>query len=201
MVQAAASPGGFNRDRAADIPALVAAHHAAVYRYARRLAGCEVEAEDLTQQTFLIAQQKLGQVRDQARTGGWLLAIARNCFLKSRRRQRPATAEAIGLVIDHVPNPTPSGDSIDQEALQNALAELPDEFRIVLLMFYFEDLSYQEIASQLELPVGTVMSRLSRAKGHLRSRLGPPTDEPIRPVARQSLNGNAPLSIPASVAR
>jgi RNA polymerase sigma-70 factor, ECF subfamily len=201
MAQAAASPGGFDRDQAADLPALIAAHHATVFRYARRLAGCPVEAEDLTQQTFLIAQQKLGQVRDQARAGGWLLAIARNCFLKSRRRQRPATAEAIGLTIDDVPNPTPSGESIDQEALHKALAELADEFRIVLLMFYFEELSYQEIAAQLELPVGTVMSRLSRAKGHLRARLAPPAEEPIRSVVRRSLNGNAPMSIPVNVAR
>lgn len=69
MEQAAASPGGFESCQAAAMPALIAAHHAAVYRYARRLAGCEVEAEDLTQQTFLIAQQKLGQVREQARAG------------------------------------------------------------------------------------------------------------------------------------
>jgi RNA polymerase sigma-70 factor (ECF subfamily) len=65
----------------------------------------------------------------------------------------------------------PTLDAIDQQGLAEALAELPDEFRVVVLMFYFEDLSYKEIAEQLELPIGTVMSRLSRAKGHLRRRL------------------------------
>ena len=63
--------------------------------------------------------------------------------------------------------------SIDREELAAALDELPDEFRLVLLMFYFEDLSYQKIAEQLDIPIGTVMSRLSRAKEHLRRRLTP----------------------------
>lgn len=62
-------------------------------------------------------------------------------------------------------------DDIDRERLQLALDELPDEYRLVVAMFYFEELSYKEIASELELPIGTVMSRLSRAKGRLRHRL------------------------------
>ena len=84
--------------------------------------------------------------------------------------------------------------TIDQERLTAALHELPDEFRLVLLMFYFEDLSYQEMAEQLEIPIGTVMSRLSRAKGHLKARLVdaesarhvPPRHE--RPVKRKAIN-------------
>ena len=56
----------------------------------------------------------------------------------------------------------------DPERLQNALDQLPSRFKVVVLMFYFEECSYREIAEQLELPIGTVMSRLSRAKGHLR---------------------------------
>jgi RNA polymerase sigma-70 factor, ECF subfamily len=185
---------------ATDMPAIVAAHHVAVYRYARRLVGCSCEAEDLTQQTFLIAQEKLDQLRDATRTAAWLLAIARNCFLKSRRRQQPATAEALGLEIDHVPDCPPASDDIDREALASALAQLPDDFRVVLLMFYFEELSYQEIAAQLDLPLGTVMSRLSRAKGHLRAKLAPPAAEPAKPLARRPLNG-ATKSVPVRTAR
>jgi len=185
---------------ATDMPALVAAHHAAVYRYARRLAGCECEAEDLTQQTFLIAQEKLDQLRDPTRSGSWLLAIARNCFLKSRRRQMPVAADSIGLEIDNVPDRMPTASDIDREALETAFKELPDDFRLVLLMFYFEELSYQEIAAQLELPLGTVMSRLARAKGHLRTKLAPPADEPATPLARRPLNG-AVKSIPVKAVR
>lgn len=181
-----------------DMPALVAAHHAAVYRYARRLTGCAAQAEDLTQQTFLIAQQKLDQLRDPARSGGWLLAIARNCFLKSRRRPEPAAA-SVGINVEHLPGRTTAGDAIDREALEQALAQLPDEFRLVLLMFYFEELSYQEIAAQLELPLGTVMSRMSRAKTQLRSQLAPPA-EAARPAARRPPNG-ALKPVPVRVVR
>jgi RNA polymerase sigma-70 factor (ECF subfamily) len=66
---------------------------------------------------------------------------------------------------------TPELDEADRERLTAAVADLPDEFRVVVLMFYFEELSYQEIAGELEIPIGTVMSRLSRGKGHLRRKL------------------------------
>lgn len=153
---------------ALDLVALIQQHHAAVYRYAARLCGCPTEAEDLTQQAYLIAQQKLAQLREPERAGGWLLAVVRNCYLKSRRKLRPVLAENLGLDVQQVAEETPANAEIDRERLAAALAELPDEFRSIVLMFYFEDLSYQQIAEQLEIPIGTVMSRLSRGKGHLR---------------------------------
>ena len=167
---------------AVDLPSLVVAHHAALYRYGYRLCGCTAEAEDLTQQTFLIAQRKLHQLRETERAGAWLFAVLRSCFLKSLRRQRPASAAAMNVEVEQFAGPTPEVEEIDREGLAAALDELPLEFRVVVLMFYFEDLSYQQIAEQLEIPIGTVMSRLSRAKGHLRKRLGP--DEPVSPASR-----------------
>lgn len=158
---------------AAEVAELVALHHAAVYRYAVRLCGCLTEADDLCQQTFLIAQQKLPQLREPQRACAWLLTIVRNCFLKSRRKSRPLPAENIGLDVDQIAGPAPASDEIDREQLAAALADLPADFRVVVLMFYFEDLTYQQIAEQLEIPIGTVMSRLSRGKGHLRQRLTP----------------------------
>lgn len=155
----------------ADMASLIVANHAAVYRYACRLCGCPTEAEDLSQQTFLIAQQKLHQLRDAERACAWLLSIVRSCFLKSIRRTRPARALDVELNLNDVPD-TPPPDEIDRELLTAALNELPEEYRLVLLMFYFEELSYQSIAQELAIPLGTVMSRLSRAKGHLRERLG-----------------------------
>jgi RNA polymerase sigma-70 factor, ECF subfamily len=156
-----------------ELTALVVAHHAAVYRYACRLCGCPTEAEDLTQQTFLVAQRKLHQLREAERACSWLLAIVRSCFLKSIRKVRPRPAQDLELDMANVADPAPEVEEIDRDQLAAALAELPEEFRLVLLMFYFEELSYQQIAEQLEVPVGTVMSRLSRAKGHLRRRLAP----------------------------
>ena len=83
-------------------------------------------------------------------------------------RSSTATLE---LDIDSVPAEIPSEDDIDRERLQAAINELSDEFRVVLVMFYFEECSYREIAQSLDVPMGTVMSRLARAKGHLRAKL------------------------------
>jgi RNA polymerase sigma-70 factor (ECF subfamily) len=174
---------------ALDVATLVVAHHAAVYRYACRLCGCPTEAEDLTQQTFLIAQRKLHQIREPSRACSWLLAVVRSCFFKSIRKTRPVPAQNIDLDVDQVAEQTDAEppDEIDREQLAEALAELPDEFRLVVLMFYFEDLPYQEIAAELDIPVGTVMSRLSRAKGHLRKKLTELASKPLKqPVVSKS---------------
>jgi RNA polymerase sigma-70 factor, ECF subfamily len=178
-----------------DLTALVHAHHAVVYRYACRLCGCPTEAEDLTQQTFLIAQQKLQQLREPERACSWLLAVVRSCFLKSLRKSRPVPAQDVDLVVEQIADETPAADEIDREALTAGLAELPDEFRLVLLMFYFEDLPYQEIARQLDIPIGTVMSRLSRAKGHLRQRLAPPDNSKSSPAPRPIVKSGGSKSL------
>lgn len=153
-----------------EVAQLVVEHHAPVYRYALRLCGCPVEAEDLSQQTFLIAQQKRHQLRDPAKARSWLLSIVRSCFLKGLKRVRPLVGSDADVCLAEIAAPAPP-DEIDGEQLAAALAELPPEFRVVVLMFYFEELSYQAIAEQLGIPIGTVMSRLSRAKAHLRRRL------------------------------
>ena len=177
------APGPTPADSILPIGPLIVAHHAALYRYAYRLSGSQADAEDLTQQTFLVAQQKLHQLRDAERAGAWLYAVLRSCYLKQCRKRQPISA--LNLPLDEIPAHDVAADTIDREALQAALGELPEEFRIVVLMFYFEDLSYKEIAEQLEIPIGTVMSRLSRSKNHLRARLGDDEkrgdDEPPRP--------------------
>lgn len=154
----------------ADILSWVRLYHADLYRYAFRLAGNPADAEDLTQQAFLAAQQYRGELREPERARSWLFAILRNCFLKSHRRPTPLVAGDLELDIDGVPA-APASDWIDRQDLQDALNELPDEFRLVVLMFYFEDCSYREISERLSIPIGTVMSRLSRAKLALRARL------------------------------
>ncbi len=159
------------------IQQLVKDHYQSVYRYAYRLSGSPVDAEDLTQQTFMIAQQKLHQVREVEKVDRWLFVVLRSCFLKSHRRRRPTTAAAIELNVDEIPDKINDAENdIDQELLQSAIDELPDNFRLVVMMFYFEQLSYKEIASALDMSIGTVMSRLSRAKGRIRQRLFRPTD-------------------------
>ena len=149
---------------------LVEEHNADLFRYAYRLSGTAADAEDLTQEVFLIAQQKLDQVRDAESVRGWLFAVLRNCYIGSKRRPIPISATNLSIDLDKLPEAVHT-DDIDREQLQAALNELPDEFKLVLVQFYFEDLSYREISQQMQLPIGTVMSRLSRAKRHLRVRL------------------------------
>jgi len=143
-----------------------------VYRYAFRLTGSAADAEDLVQETFLMAHAHGDQLRDEAKARAWLFGILRGCVGKYFRRRRPTPAGNLELDLDRLPE-APAAEPLDQEQLQTALNELPEDFKVVLLMFYFEELSYQEIAATLELPIGTVMSRLARAKTHLRRKINP----------------------------
>jgi len=150
------------------IEELVAQHAQTVFRYAYRLSGSVVDAEDLTQETFLLAAKNLGQLVDPSRAQGWLLAITRNAFLRHRRLPQMALLDDMTGAIDKsVIDP----DAPDEEMIQLAMKSLSEDQRVMVLMFYFEDLSYKEIAEQLGIPIGTVMSRLARAKAALRKRL------------------------------
>ncbi len=164
-----------------DVRQLVIDHHAVVFGYAFRLTGQQADAEDVAQQTFLMAQRNLHQLRRPENPVPWLLAIARSCWLKSHRRQRPVAAGSIELNVNEVPGPLPAGEEIDGERLQLALDELSAEFRLVVVMFYFEERSYKEIAADLEIPIGTVMSRLARAKAQLRKLLEPEASDSPQP--------------------
>jgi RNA polymerase sigma-70 factor (ECF subfamily) len=157
------------------VPALPVEEHVdRLFAYAYRLTGSVEAAEDLTQQTFLVAHQRLSQLREPDKLGSWLLKILRNAFLKTRRQPSPVVASQLELDVADVAGGEVRETEFDEELLRGALERLPEEFRVVVLMFYFEELSYRDIAQELALPVGTVMSRLSRAKGHLRHMLMTP---------------------------
>jgi RNA polymerase sigma-70 factor (ECF subfamily) len=149
---------------------LVQEHYQFLYRYAYRLCGSIQDAEDLTQQAFLAAQRSLDQLRSGDKARAWLAAIVRNGY---RRRFRNA-ARGQSVSLDSIPEPVqgpPPDAPLDPDQLRAALAELPEEFRSALILYYQEHLGYREIAAALEVPIGTVMSRLSRGKAHLRQRL------------------------------
>ena len=148
----------------------VADHHEVLYRYAYRLSGAGADAEDLVQQAYLIAHQNAHQVRDANCVRGWLFAVLRNCYCKQRRRRGPLSAASVELDVNQVAADI-APEPIDQTALQKAIDSLGDEFKIVVLMFYFEYQSYRQIAEQLQIPLGTVMSRLARAKAQLKRQL------------------------------
>lgn len=147
---------------------LVDRYYELVYRFAYRLCGSTADAEDLAQHVFLIAQSKLEQLRETEKARSWLLTIVRNTFLKQCRQQD-------FVLFSGTETPEPSVESlpaeVDSERLQHALNEMPEEYRLPIVLFYFEQLSYKEIADQLGVPAGTIMSRLSRGKAYLRKRL------------------------------
>ena len=159
-------PGSWRR-----VQELVEQNYESLYRYAYRLSGSAVDADDLTQETFCRAQMQLHQLRDPGRAKAWLFAILRNCFLLRNRSQRTERAVELSVVGD-VPAREESDDrEISPERLQEALNELPEPFRTPVILFYFEEFSYRDIAEHLNLPIGTVMSRLSRGKAHLKRQL------------------------------
>lgn len=156
-----------------DIPTiadLVDRHYAVLYRYAFRLAGNAADAEDTTQQAFLTAQRKLDQLREPDYARAWLFTIVRNTFLKTVRSQ-PATPPVSLEAVGEPETPDDNDFSVDAELLQSALNELSEEFRTPLILYYFKDFSYKDIARQMDLPLGTVMSRLARGKTILRRKL------------------------------
>ena len=149
---------------------LIDQHYALLYRFAFRLSGSAADAEDLTQQAFLDAQLNLEQLRQPERAKSWLCRILRNRYLSNRRRQNVISVQSLEQTEEVGVEPVDDLE-IDPQTLQQALEELPEEFRTTIILFYFEEFSYKEVAEQMDVPVGTVMSRLSRAKSFLRQRL------------------------------
>jgi RNA polymerase sigma-70 factor (ECF subfamily) len=140
-----------------------------LHRYAYHLSGSRADADDLAQETFCAAQMKWQQLHDHTRARPWLFAILRNAYL---RKQRDEKTRGTTRLVD-VPDPwteRPLFD-VDPVELRQALADLPETFRTPVILFYFDDFTYRDIAEQMDLPIGTVMSRLARAKAYLRARL------------------------------
>ena len=152
-----------------DVRDLVEQHYELLYRFGYRLSGTAADAEDLTQQTFLIAQQKFDQLRQTSSARSWLCTILRNLFFKARRQQAPASLDTRPELAES--DPKAETPEFDSEILQHALDELPDDFRVPLVLYYFDEFTYREIADQLQIPLGTVMSRLARGREHLKIKL------------------------------
>jgi RNA polymerase sigma-70 factor (ECF subfamily) len=153
--------------------ALVNAQYAPLYRFALSLTRNSSEACDLAQQTFFIWAKKGEQLRDTSKAKSWLFTTLYREFLRNRRRAghvtalddlSPAEADPAAPEVDVV-------TGMDASLVVEALQEVDEVYRVPLTLFYLEDLSYKDIAETLEVPIGTVMSRLSRGKSQLRTLL------------------------------
>jgi RNA polymerase sigma-70 factor (ECF subfamily) len=154
------------------LTALIEEHAEFLYRFAYRLSGSASDAEDLVQQAFLTAHAKYDQLRDAEKTRAWRVGVVGHAYRKSWRLERPMPFSAVRTT----PEPVTESDLeqlLSADSVQEALNEVPEEFRTTLILFYFDDRSYKDIAELLDVPIGTVMSRLSRGKAYLRRRLLP----------------------------
>lgn len=146
-----------------------------LYNFAHWLTHNRDEAEDLVQETFAKALKGFSSFEQGTNFKAWIFRILRNTFLNSRTGLRAATVpldvqdDDAALPVEKETPETILIDRASERIMQEAIEELPVAYREVLLLCEVEEMSYQEIAATLTIPIGTVMSRLSRARRALRS--------------------------------
>ena len=154
---------------------LVTRYEGLVRSYAAGILGNRQEAEDAAQECFLRAYRRIGAFRGEAPLQTWLLRICRNHCL-DRLRARPS----VQLVELHADLAEGAGDTtvagaalrVDRERLVSALGALPDALQQAIVLRELRGLSYEEVATALDVPIGTVRSRLSAARAQMRASLG-----------------------------
>ena len=155
-----------------------------LYNFAHWLTQNREEAEDLVQETYAKALRGFSSFQLGTNFRAWMYRILRNTFLTSRTGLKatmtvPLDPEEDGpeLAVEFETPETILFERANRELLQSAIGELPVYFREIILLCDVEEMSYQEIAETLSIPIGTVMSRLSRARKTLRDRLRPHLQE------------------------
>jgi RNA polymerase sigma-70 factor (ECF subfamily) len=145
-----------------------------LYNVAFKYTGNRSDAEDLVQETLYTAYNKFHQLRDNQKLKSWMFTILRNHFLKWQRKKPPLQMNEFEDGNDYLTQLESVSMQQDvaslyerkeeAETIQSILDKLPEKYKTVLIFYYMEDSSYQEIAEMLDVPIGTVMSRLSRAR-------------------------------------
>lgn len=172
---------------------LYAAHGDRVFNTCRQILGCSAEAEDVTQEVFLKAFAQIRSFRGASRLGSWLLRIAANEAINQTRARARRHLELLEEDADPGdPQQTQPWEQLaaaeTRACLDEALQALPVDQRAVLVLREFEQLSYEEIAEALDLPLGTVTSRLVRGRARLAELLGRRLDLPA-PTEKPGLSG------------
>ena len=163
-----------NRDasscpRGTDITSIVDSLYRSLYQFALGLTKSESDALDLVQQTFLTFGQRLDQIRDFSKIKSWLFTTLRRHFLlKIRRYKKHPEVQFLPDAHDFHAEDPEIWRSLDAQSVRDALLQVEEKYRVALEFFYLNNLSYREIADALGIPIGTVMSRLSRGKAQLK---------------------------------
>jgi RNA polymerase sigma-70 factor (ECF subfamily) len=151
---------------------IVEQYYEPLYKFAFSLARTEADACDLTQQTFYVWATKGHQLRDQTKTKTWLFTTLHRAFLQTRRRETRFPHEPLHEAEDLLPTTSPvMATDLDWAQVLEALGRVDENYQAAVALFYLEDCSYKEIADILEVPIGTVKSRLARGLGQLKKIL------------------------------
>ena len=152
---------------------IVDAHYQGLHRFALSMCRSEATAQDLVQQTFLQWARKGHTLRDASKVKTWLYTTIYREWLGIARREKKHEQVEFEPDLHGAAQNDDGGENprVDGAALQKALEQLDPTYRAPLVLFYLKELSYREIAGTLGIPIGTVMSRLSRAKDQLRAIL------------------------------
>lgn len=152
-----------------DFQTLVETFYAPLYRFAHSLTHSEADACDLVQDAFSIWATRGHQLRDNTKIKSWLFTTLHRRFLESHRRQTRFPHFEISTAQNELPNVDPElVNHIDAQSLILMLAQVDDLFRAPVALFYLEEYSYNEIAEILDVPLGTVKSRIARGLGELK---------------------------------
>ncbi|MFM8826957.1 MAG: RNA polymerase sigma factor [Actinomycetota bacterium] len=174
----AAAAGG---DRNA-LEQLLRTHHDAIRAVCFRIVIDKGAAEDATQAALMAVARSIRQFKGTSKFSTWAYRIATNAALDEvrRTRRRPVPTDDASLGRASAPQTDPADLVIDNMALEAALAQVSEDFRVPLVLFHLRDMPYEEIAEVLGIPVNTVRSRISRARAQLRDLLGNPGGVPDR---------------------
>ena len=146
-----------------------------VYRLAYRMCGNAYDADEAAQEAFVAAWRALPNFRGDAKFSTWLYRLTTNAAIDVMRREKHHQTVGDGEMVDLADDADSPQETVErteqQEAVQKALDTLSEEYREVLLLRYMEELDYAEIAEVLQLPSGTVKSRINRAKAALKAAL------------------------------
>ena len=157
-----------------DYEEAVMLYHEDLYRFALSLARDGNDARDLVQETYCRLLTKGGQLRDRSKVRSWLFTTLYRMFLGQKRHEKRFPHQALDTVGETEPETAITPETVDRMdggVVLDALQQIEEHHRTPLVLFYLQSLSYREISTLLKVPVGTVMSRLSRAKATLRSLL------------------------------
>ncbi|MBT5029538.1 MAG: sigma-70 family RNA polymerase sigma factor [Nitrospinaceae bacterium] len=150
-------------------------HVSMLYKSAVRMCGNPNDAQDLVQETLYCALKNFHQVHDLSKSKYWMFSILRNLFLKDIEKTKKRAEIEFDSVCDKLSDKKhPEGDFLRAEVkhnIQEILEKLDERLKTALVQFYFEGLSYKEISVSLNIPIGTVMSRIARAKVYLKREL------------------------------